>query len=200
MTGKVTILRTTKEMAPSFVAVVTSGTVQDDDSLKCFSGCLWGFMFFAWPLRAEQRGFNIFRAPCPRHLQMASGYGAGLRGGTLKCLWFRHICRQDVWGWGFWAGSWAARGVGGHFGKKSRGRYQILLVVIMPCDNEQHPLTISQALTASGGVIKCTFLIENVCGLNVTSHAHSLSKKLAMLPQSFLLHFSICIIFTASGR
>lgn len=41
-------------------------------------------------------GFNIFRALCPGHLQLASGYAVGLRGGTLKCLRFRHICKQDV--------------------------------------------------------------------------------------------------------
>lgn len=49
-------------------------------------------------------GVNIFRALCPGHLQLASGYAVGLRGGTLKCLRFRHICRQDVrtgaWGRG----------------------------------------------------------------------------------------------------
>lgn len=42
------------------------------------------------------RGFNIFHALCPGHLQLASGYAVGLKGGTLKCLRFRHICRQDV--------------------------------------------------------------------------------------------------------
>lgn len=77
-------------------------TVQDDDSLSVFVGVCGFFRCLSGRCKQrESRGINIFRAPCPGHLQLASGYGAGLRGGTLKCLWFRHICRQDVWGWGF---------------------------------------------------------------------------------------------------
>lgn len=41
-------------------------------------------------------GVNIFHALCPGHLQLASGCAVGLKGGTLKCLRFCHICRQDV--------------------------------------------------------------------------------------------------------
>lgn len=51
---------------------------------------------FYQAVRCELGGFNTFRALCPGHLQLASGYTVGLRGGTLKCLRFHHICRQDV--------------------------------------------------------------------------------------------------------
>lgn len=58
---------------------------------------------FSPAVHCESGGFNIFRALCPGHLQLASGYAVGLRGGTLKCLRFRHICRQDVrTGLGVW--------------------------------------------------------------------------------------------------
>lgn len=44
----------------------------------------------------DLRVFNIFHALDPGHLQVASAYTVGLRGATLKCLKFCHICRQDV--------------------------------------------------------------------------------------------------------
>lgn len=48
------------------------------------------------PLPVCGGGGYIFRPLCPGHLRLASGYAVGLRRGTLKCLRFRHICRQDV--------------------------------------------------------------------------------------------------------
>lgn len=86
---------------------------------------------------------------------MASGYTAGLRGGTLKCLRFRHICRQDV-----------GVGDGGRKRFRGAGGGESLLVLLMSCDNEQHPLTPSQHCwwtgAAHGGAatIKFSFLRE----------------------------------------
>ena len=102
---------------------------------------------FSPAVHCESGGFNIFRALCPGHLQLASGYAVGLRGGTLKCLRFRHICRQDVrtglgvWGMEGWrdGGRRRLRGGGG-----GGGGGEVLSGLLMSCDNEQHPLTLSK--------------------------------------------------------
>lgn len=111
---------------------------------------------FSRAIHCELEGFNIFRALCPGHLQLASGYTVGLRGGTLKCLRFRHICRQDV------CVGLGAQWDGGR--RRLRGGGEFLSVLLMSCDNEQHPLTPSQdcswiGAARAGAPIKCSFLI-----------------------------------------
>lgn len=74
------------------------------------------------------KGFIFSNPYVRRFLQLASVHREGLSAGTLKCLWYRHICQQDVFAWDL--GLALSRG--------GSGGCQYSLT---SCDNEQHPFS-----------------------------------------------------------